>query len=160
MTPLVKETELQEVLTVAHHDYQKGLNARAFFKVHNKATSEDLVQETFMKTWSYLVRGGKIDIMRAFLYHVLNNLIVDEYRKRKTISLDALVEKGFEPSDSKSERLINVLDGRAMLLLVQRLPAKPIRYAHALCPGTFTYRNVSHYRSIKKYSCCTSYIAD
>ena len=98
---------------MAHHDFEKGLNSRAFFKVHDHALGEDLVQNTFMKTWSYLVKGGKIDIMRAFLYHVLNNLIVDEYRKHKTTSLDVLVEKGFEPKDIHPENLLNALDGKA-----------------------------------------------
>lgn len=97
MTPKQKK-EQDVVLTTAHHDYEKGLNVHAFFKTHNHATGEDLVQDTFIKTWSYLARGGKIDIMKAFLYHVLNNLIVDQYRKHKTTSLDVLLEKGFEPS--------------------------------------------------------------
>lgn len=114
----------QAVLALAHHDYEKGLNVRSFFKVPDRAISEDLVQETFMKTWRYLVRGGKIDIMKAFLYHILNNLIVDEYRKRKTVSLDVLSEKGFMPSHDHSDRLINVLDGKAALLLIQNLPEK------------------------------------
>jgi len=83
---------------------------------------EDLVQDTFMKTWSYLVKGGKIDVMKAFLYHVLNNLIIDEYRKKKTASLDVLLEKGFEPGKDPSERLLNALDGKAALLLIQQLP--------------------------------------
>lgn len=74
-------TELQAVLTESHHDYDKMLNAHAFFKMQDQAMGEDMVQETFMKTWMYLVRGGKIDTMKAFLYHVLNDLIVDEYRK-------------------------------------------------------------------------------
>ena len=87
-----KEKKLQEILTLAHHDYEKGLNARAFFKVSNKALGEDLVQDTFIKTWSYLVKGGKIEIMKAFLYHVLNHLVIDEYRKHKIQSLDALLE--------------------------------------------------------------------
>jgi RNA polymerase sigma-70 factor (ECF subfamily) len=113
---------LQAALTVAHHDYEKGLNAHAFFKMHDRTTGEDLVQDTFTKTWIYLVKGGKIDVMKAFLYHVLNNLIVDEYRKHKTVSLDALLEKGFEPSVGRSERLFNVLDGKAALVLIQRLP--------------------------------------
>lgn len=121
MTPKQKK-EKQEVLTVAHHDYEKGLKARAFFKVHNKAVGEDLVQNTFMKTWMYLVKGGKIDTMKAFLYHILNNLIIDQYRKRKNTSLDALIEKGFEPSTGNSERLMNVLDGKAASLLIYRLP--------------------------------------
>lgn len=117
-------TKLQTVLTQAHSDYEKGLNTYAFFKVHNHPTGEDLVQDTFMKTWIYLVRGGKIEIMKAFLYHVLNNLIVDEYRKHKTTSLDFLVEKGFQPSTDDSGRLSDILDGKTALLLIQRLPEK------------------------------------
>ena len=117
-----QKAKRQAMLTVAHHDYEKGLNVHAFLKLNNHALGEDLVQDTFIKTWSYLVRGGKIDIMKAFLYHVLNALIVDEYRKRKTTSLDLLLGKGFEPKDGRSERLLDVLDGKAALLLIQRLP--------------------------------------
>jgi len=116
--------QLQAELTIAHNDWENKLKAYAFFKVHNRATSEDLVQDTFMKTWAYLVKRGKIDLMKAFLYHTLNGLIVDEYRKHKTISLDALLEKGFEPSAGDSGRFLNVLEGKAMLLLIQRLPEK------------------------------------
>ncbi len=119
---LQQETQQQAVLTVAHHDFEKGLNTHAFFKIHQRAISEDLVQDTFMKTWSYLVKGGKIDVMKAFLYNILNNLIVDEYRKHKTTSLDALIEKGIEPSAGHTERLFNVLDGKEALLLIQSLP--------------------------------------
>jgi RNA polymerase sigma-70 factor (ECF subfamily) len=120
-----REKKLQKILTVAHHGYEKGLSARAFFKVSNHATSQDLVQETFLKTWSYLVKGGKIIIMKAFLYNTLNNLIVDQYRKHKTTSLDFIVEKGFEPTgDDDFGRLYNLLDGKRALLLIARLPKK------------------------------------
>ena len=83
-----------------------------------------MVQETFMKTWRFLLRGGKIDVMKSFLYHVLNNLIIDSYRKHKTVSLDALLEKGFEPSANPAEHLINVSDGKQALLLIPNLPFK------------------------------------
>ena len=121
MTPK-QEGQRKAVLTSAHHDFEKGLNLHAFFKVHNRAIGEDLVQDTFMKTWAYLVKGGKIDMMKAFLYHILNNLIVDEYRKHKTTSLDILLEKGFEPSAGDSGRLFDVLDGKVAIILIQRLP--------------------------------------
>lgn len=111
-------------MTEAHHDYGKKLNAHAFFKMHDHAIGEDLVQETFKKTWSYLVKGGKIELMKAFLYHVLNNLIVDEYRKHKATSLDVLIEKGYEPTTGHSGQLINILDGKAALLLIQYIPEK------------------------------------
>ena len=90
-----------------------------------------------MKTWAYLVKGGKIDVMKSFLYHILNNLIVDGYRKRKTISLDLLVEKGFEPSVENSKSFFNILDGKSAFLLIGRLPEKyqkvmRMKYAQSL----------------------------
>ncbi len=115
-------TRLQTVLTDAHNDYDKMLNAHAFFKIQDHAMGQDLVQDTFTKTWAYLVKRGEIDTMKAFLYHVLNDLIIDEYRKHKTTSLDVLAEKGFEPSVKGSGRLFNILDGKAALLLIARLP--------------------------------------
>ncbi len=122
MTPK-QEKRIKTELTVAHSDFEKGLNARAFFKTNNHMISEDLVQDTFIKTWSYLLKGGKIEMMKAFLYHVLNNLIVDQYRKHKTTSLDLLIEKGFEPkTNDSSENIFNALDGKAALLLIVRLP--------------------------------------
>ncbi len=119
-----QEKKQQLVLTEAHNDFQKGLTAYAFFKVHDRSTSDDLVQETFTKTWSYFVKGGKIELMKAFLYHILNNLIIDEYRKRKSTSLDVLLESGFEPSVDESDKLFNILDGRVAMLLISRLPKK------------------------------------
>ena len=119
---LEEKRKLELILTTAHTDFDAGLNRRAFFKVNNRAISGDLVQDTFVKTWSYLLGGGKIDIMKAFLYHVLNNLIIDQYRKRKTISLDLLAEKGFEPSENDTKRIYNILDGKAAFLLIARLP--------------------------------------
>ncbi len=121
MTPK-QEIQRQAVLTAAHSDYEKGLHAYSFFKIPSRAVSEELVQDTFMKTWIYLVKGGKIEAMKAFLYHILNNLIVDEYRKHKTTSLDVLMEKGLEPNAGDPKRPFNILDGKAALLLIQQLP--------------------------------------
>lgn len=56
---LIQEKQFNRILTLAHHDFEKGLNKYAFYKLHNKETGEDLVQETYLKTWNYLVRGGK-----------------------------------------------------------------------------------------------------
>jgi RNA polymerase sigma-70 factor (ECF subfamily) len=119
-----KETKMQTDLTSAHHDFERGLNAYAFSKVHDHGMSDDLVQDTFIKTWRYLVRKGKIHVMKAFLYHVLNGLVIDEYRKHKAVSLDTLIEKGFEPSVDDSERSLNAMDGKTAMTLIGRLPEK------------------------------------
>lgn len=122
--PTKKEIKRDELMTIAHYEHQKGLNIHAFFKLHNTEIGEDLVQDTFMKTWKYLVKGGKIDTMKAFLYHILNDLIIDEYRKRKVTSLDELIEKGFEIGFDDSEKNSNVIDGKAALILLEFLPEK------------------------------------
>jgi len=133
-----KENELQETLTTAHRDHVKGLNGLAFFKVNNHELGNDLVQETFLKTWTYLVKGGKIDTMKAFLYHILNNLIIDQYRKHKMSSLDILLESGFEPRDENSVGFLNILDGKVALKLIPQLP--------------MLYRNVLHMRFVQNLS--------
>lgn len=119
-----QKKQRETALTVAYHNYERGLNLYAFFKTQNNATSKELVQETFMKTWIYLIKGGGIDTMKAFLYHILNDLIIDEYRKQKTTSLDKLSEKGFEVSTNDSERLLKIIDGKMAMLLIQNLPEK------------------------------------
>ncbi len=125
-----KQTAKEEVLrrdelTVAHNDFSKSLNAYAFFKISNRTLGQEMVQDTFVKTWSYLLRHGKIDKMKAFLYHILNNLIVDEYRRKRksrTTSLDALLEKGYDPSTEDPNAFINILDGKILILLIPLLP--------------------------------------
>lgn len=136
MTPKQK-IKREEMLTTAHYDYERGMNSYASFKVSNRTTGQDLVQDTFLRTWAYMVKGGKVHLMKPFLYHILNNLIIDEYRKRKTSSLDVLLEKGFEPSFDNQERMVNTFDGRAALLLIQYLPARyekvmQMKYARGL----------------------------
>ncbi len=135
-----QEAEQKSLLTSAHKDFNKMLNSYAFFKVNNRETGEDLVQDTFIKTWSYLLKGGKIDAMKSFLYHILNNLIVDEYRKRKnkSSSLDVLLESGFEPSTDDSRQLCDILDGKSAVLMIQSLPK--------------IYKEVIHMRYIKSLS--------
>lgn len=73
--------------------------------MHDHEIGKDLVQDTFLKNWKYLVTGGKIDTMKSFLFYVLNHLIVDEYRKQnhKAPSLEVLIEQGFDPSETQSK---------------------------------------------------------
>ena len=58
MTP-TQEAQQRIILTAAHHNHANGLNAHAFFKMHDRATSENMVQDTFIKTWSYLYKRGE-----------------------------------------------------------------------------------------------------
>lgn len=132
-----KKTNTQ-ILTAAHHDFNRALSRFAHLKIADSALSDDLVQTTFMKTWLYLRKNGKINQMRGFLYHVLNGLIIDEYRKNKTISLDILTDNGLELAIINSENLFNIIDAKSLVLLIKRLPIK--------------YRKIINMRYLKEMS--------
>lgn len=53
------------------------------FRTDSPETAEDVMSETFLKAWEYVRTNSKdIQHLRAFLYRVANNLLVDFYRKR------------------------------------------------------------------------------
>jgi RNA polymerase sigma-70 factor (ECF subfamily) len=124
-----KNTE-RKILGTAYDTYSKGLNAHAYFKVSNHEKSDDLVQDTFLKTWKYIVKGGKIILMKSFLYHILNDLIVDEYRKKKFVSLDILLKNGFESGFDEPTQLSNNFDGKTLVCLIDYLPQKYQKIIH------------------------------
>src|SRR6185503_9024516 len=94
--------EIQAQFLSAYDSYEAAIYRHCFFRVYNKTRAEELVQETFMRVWQYLMQGKTVDNIRAFLYRVANNLIIDESRKKKEESLEVLMDKspGFEPSYS------------------------------------------------------------
>ena len=103
--------------------YNEILLSHARRKVSDVEIGEDLVQETYIKTYNYLVNGGKIEKMKTFLYQVLNNLIIDQYRKRKDDSLDFMFEShGFDPSFDETEKIFDKFEGENAFLLIEELP--------------------------------------
>lgn len=91
---------LKKAFIEGYDRFADAIYRHLVFRVFSKARAEELMQETFLKVWQYLADGKRVDNMRAFLYQVANNLIIDESRKRKETSLDALQERSdfFEPS--------------------------------------------------------------
>ena len=121
---MTKSSINKKILTQAYRDFFRPLSFYAVSKVNNAALSDDLVQTTFMKTWVYLQSKGDIDLMRAFLYHTLNGLIIDEYRKHKPLSLDRLIENGFEIGGDGFKKLDDIIDARTVASYVKELPKK------------------------------------
>jgi RNA polymerase sigma-70 factor (ECF subfamily) len=113
----------------AFDEYNDALFRHAFLRISNREKAIDIVHDTYTKVWSYLRDGYQIDSFRPFLYKVLNNLIIDEYRKRKEASLDALLEQegvdesSFdELSESSVEMLAATIDGKKAFELLEELP--------------------------------------
>ena len=94
-----KPTTKEEFLE-AYDAYSDAIYRHCFFRVYSESRAEELVQETFLRTWEYLSKGKTVDNMRVFLYKVATNLIIDDSRKKRTESLDSLLERSpaAEPS--------------------------------------------------------------
>lgn len=111
-------------VTDVYDSYKTGLSKRALYKTNDIEVGHDLIQTTFLKTLSYLQKGGKIDVMRSFLNHILNDLIIDKYGENKTSSFDAFLEKGFESDFDDNKRITDIFDSKQIVLLIPLLPKK------------------------------------
>lgn len=126
--------EKEKAFLEAHGLYADVLFRFCLFKLSNRELAKDLLQETFMKVWLYIAKGGNVENMKALLYKTVNNLIIDEYRKvdrrRGTSeSLDVLHDAGFDPGFDDTRSWIDKLDGEGAMVLIAKVPAP---YSEAL----------------------------
>lgn len=97
--------EVEKNFLSAFDKYSAAILRHIYFKVSNIDIAEDLAQETFFKTWQYVVAGKEIKNIKTFLYTVAGNLVIDHYRQkpRAAISLDEASQKdiSYEPKQEK-----------------------------------------------------------
>jgi len=99
----------------AYDEYSEAILRHISFRVNRREKAEDIAQDTFLKAWKYIVSAEKkvvIKNMKAFLYTIANNLVIDHYRQKykQTISIDDVEEKEFRmesDQEKNAERSIN-----------------------------------------------------
>lgn len=93
-----QQTEAEFLKSFEEHS--DPLFRHCLLRVRDREVAKDVVQETFSRCWLYVSEGKEVTHIRAFLYRIANNLIVDLSRKKRSSSLDSLMEEdGFEPRD-------------------------------------------------------------
>jgi len=112
-------------LVEAYRQYADALFRYCLFKTSDRELANDLLQETFVRAWQYLVTHGEIDNYKPFLYKIMTNLVIDEYRKRKPIdSLETMRERdGFDPGVEHLESWIDSIDGAQAIALLRNMPS-------------------------------------
>lgn len=96
------EKDLEKRFLESYDAFSDALFRYCYFKTGDRELAKDLLQDIFVKTWDYIYKGNVVENFRPFLYRLANNIIIDWYRKKKTISLDVLAEDGFDPADLRS----------------------------------------------------------
>lgn len=91
--------------------YVKTIYRFVYFKVNSREEAEDLTSETFLKAWDYISKpenSNKIRNIKAFLYQIASNLVIDFYRKKALLplSLNSMVES----MDVRDDRSLSHID--------------------------------------------------
>jgi RNA polymerase sigma-70 factor (ECF subfamily) len=99
-----------------------------YFKVGNREEAEDLCSSVFLKTWNYILANSLKDqkTLKALLYKIARNLIIDHYRKSKrgaTVSLDNNNERGMAEIVDEKQNLHQDMELKTDLLVIEtKLP--------------------------------------
>ncbi len=129
----------EEEFLRAYEELADPLFRHCYFRVYDRERAKELLQETFIKAWKSMCEGAQVNNMRAYLYRIANNLIIDHARKKKEYSLEALAEQGFDPpTHHRGDHSYAFAEEREVLDHVQKLPA--------------AYREVMLMRYIEGYS--------
>ncbi len=119
----------EERFLKAFDEYADALFRHAVYRLSDRERGIEIVHDTFTKVWTYIRNGHEIDSYKSFLYKVMNNLIIDEYRRRKELSLDAIlseegVNEGSFPElhEGGMEELTFALDAQKASALIGELP--------------------------------------
>ncbi len=117
----------KEVFTAIYDENVKDINRFIYFKVGNTEDANDLTSMVFLKTWNHIQNNSLEDAktLRALLYKVARNVIIDFYRERsgKTpLSLDDEDNK-IEVIDEKTlDKHSNIDDLADIELIKSKLP--------------------------------------
>lgn len=114
----MKSPEAQ--FTIAYDECADEIFRFCRYRVFDHDKAKDITQETFIKTWKQLADGVEIKNVRAFLYRVARNLIIDASRKKTMVSLEDLAANGFEPK-AETANLDNIIDGGNAIQYLKKL---------------------------------------
>ena len=124
----------------AYHEYKDAIFRHCYFHVFDREHAKDLLQETFIKTWQYLTEGHDIDNVRAFLYRVATNLVINAARKKKEMSLESLQDQGFDPASDDETVGRDCIQEKRVMDMLGRIDepyrsAVTLRYVEGLSPA-------------------------
>lgn len=87
-----KDSMQADRLATLYDAHADAIYRYCFFRVFSKQRAEELMQEAFLKFWKYIQDDRKIENERALLYTITTHLVIDDKRKARTESLDAMLE--------------------------------------------------------------------
>lgn len=132
----IKKKDKQAFIN-AYDLYIDQLYRFIYFKVGNREEAEDLCSGVFLKTWHYILRNNLKDCktLKALLYKISRNLIIDHYRKSKadqTVRLENENGKKMEVIDEKQDLSRSMEVKADLVVLESKLPQLKDEYREVI----------------------------
>ena len=122
------ETNLKHIFETIYGAESDAIFRFCLVRVSNREQAMDITQETFLRLWQSLSQDKKIHNNKAFLFTVARNLVIDWYRKKKSLSLGDIIygENGEEVEhdvldETTSDSLGLKAEGRYLLNQISKL---------------------------------------
>lgn len=125
MIAVMQDGRAEDVFTAIFEQENDALFRFCFVRTSNRELAVELTQESFARLWGKMALGEGVPNPRALLYVTARHLVIDWYRKKKSVSLEALSadrEKPFDPKDEHAQEAIELsADAEQALALLSRL---------------------------------------
>ncbi len=120
----IPSPDLERLFFELFEAYRSPIFRFVYFQLRERQQALDITQEVFMHTWQYLARGRELENPEAFLYRSARNAVIDFYKKKKALSLDGLLDDGFEPGNDEMEHHLKENDLSVLTGLIRELNPK------------------------------------
>lgn len=124
----MKEEMLKQKFLNIYEAESDSVFRYCLFRISNQEMAVDLTQDVFMKFWDSLRKGLDIRNEKAFIFMIARNLVIDFYRKKKSVSLDAILEDNEDSgvmisSEGLKENIEMSSEARFVLDKISSLPS-------------------------------------
>ncbi len=96
----------------------------ALFRTSSPETADDIMSETFVRAWqSVRVKAEEIQHLKAFLYRIADNLIIDHYRRnaRAAVAISDEIEETLRAPGDPHEEMDRLLKSERLGQALSRL---------------------------------------
>lgn len=154
----------KKLIEQAYKDFSDEIFRFTLYRVRNRETALDIVQDVFVKTMKYLENGKEIDNMRPFLYKTARNCIIDHIRTKHSTPMwtdaddgtwgedEGFVDDVSQKYDSKllSDLMDRLQDDEREILQMRYLAELPLDEIAAAWGKTSNHISVMIHRAEKK----------
>lgn len=140
---------IQNIFEEIYNNESDAIFRFCMIRVSDREQALDITQETFLRLWQNIAQNNEIKNNRAFLFTIAHHLVIDWYRKKKSISFKDMQDRNgdedensdYDPPDKDTtEKSFFGFEGRNLIEKINELSAiykDPVylRFVEDLSPG-------------------------